>query len=276
MNLGASAVCFEDLIANMDSSVICAERGFGKSRLAMQIVDSLLDEGRTVITIDSSQVWLWNYPRLPYTLVREGKARRMQNFPVESRLYDVSLARGNKREFTANLVQALFDFSAEETYRNQGIAPRRITVVIEESSVLLGRGLTEALLELCAVSRNFGVNYLLTSQRLVWMTDAIERATAYWIGRLKGTNNLAKISRLVGKSYSEMVPTLKKGTWLYYDGQARLVRVPMYLSTHRRQLNRGFWARLLGRGQNKPRITQVPIDLPSGQMEQTRPCIKPL
>jgi len=223
-----NSTLFDIDLAKRSGVFITGKRGVGKTNLAMNIVDTLIQNNIDVIVFDPSRAWRYssieNYTEIPEHI----EQIRIECPTRDSIVYDLSLLYVYaQKEIIRNIVAGYF--------RRQVRDPDRWRIfVFEECQTLIHRNRlssreAQEILRLITVGRNFKLSYiLLTTRPSLVDTSLVALSDQIYIGRLDDINDIRRVKRWIGV-YEHRISRLKTGQFIYRrEGDTKLIDTPLF------------------------------------------------
>ncbi len=195
--------------------------GSGKTNLAYQLAEQLIQAGVVVFVFDPSQAWVQK-SSIP-NFVEVSKLPQTMNFaPDQSIIFDISrLYVEEQRKVVADFCKALFTFQVNQPYSKR----REYFIFFEESQIYLqqssmrSRAASEVM-RLITVGRNFKIRYGLITQFPSTVDKLPVKMTKQrYFGYTDEKNDKDYIESFLGRELVEELKTLKIGEFFYNSGK---------------------------------------------------------
>jgi len=211
-NLETSDFQFDIIEGMQTTTFISGSRGIGKSDIAMQIVDRLINENIICIVFDSSMDWLKRSLISQYITV---KPYTDLNVPYQNTIIDMSILTPIEQQRT---VEAFCKKLFEHQINNMA---NKYYLVFEESQIYfplsaLSSKNTQNTMRLLTVGRNFNISLATISQFPALVSkELIKHAGQIFIGYSTELNTLNYWRGILG-THTEKLKELQNGQFVYY------------------------------------------------------------
>jgi DNA helicase HerA-like ATPase len=205
--------------------------GSGKTNLAYQLVDKLMQEGITCLVFDPSQAWQTK-SSVPNYISIESLGQSLSFDPGKSIIFDISkLYVGEQRQVVSDICKALFDYQVNLPEDKR----QWYFVFFEEAQIYLQQGAMRSkayaeVMRLVTVGRNFKIRYGLLTQFPSSVDKLpVKMSKQRYFGYTDEKNDKDYIQSFLGKELTEELKTLKIGEFYYNSGRTKeRIQTPLF------------------------------------------------
>jgi hypothetical protein len=206
--------------------IVCGANQTGKTNATQWLVRTIRNDPKhqsneyKLMIFDTALNWVYKFDKCPYVEFKEGLI-----LPIELDLI-LNLSLPDPISIRDALSQILLgDFNEKRRIKANCNGQNPITsfYILEEAQSIFGRfslGQKSGrfIYKLFCECSNFGMVFILLTQRIADLDTRIAERTRYFLlGRMNGSNDLARLTRMFGSEVAKAVSSLKVGSLIFYD-----------------------------------------------------------